>query len=117
MSDSALDIESLLRQAFAPVEPSAELEARLESTLNDLWQTAQEELDAWELSAMRDPRNWVRPVTTTAIGAGAAVGLVLIRTQRKRHHRRAEADNVLDLAERTLRDLAHEAGRIFDDLK
>ena len=54
---------------------------------------AAEELEAWELSAMRDPRNWVRPVAAAAVGSGAAVGLVLVRTQRRRHKRRREADS------------------------
>ena len=42
-------------------------------------------------------------------------GLVLVRTQRKRHKRRAASDNVLELAEHTVRDLAHEAGKLIDE--
>ena len=93
------DIESLLRRALSPVEPPKELEARLESTLGSLVDMAAEELEAWELSAMRDPRNWVRPVAAAAIGSGAAVGLVLVRTQRRRHKRRKDADSSGDLLE------------------
>ena len=33
---------------------------------------AADELEAWELSAMRDPRNWVRPAA--AVVAGSAAG-------------------------------------------
>ena len=77
---------------------------------------AAEELESWEMAAMRDPRNWVRPVAAAAIGSGAAVGLVLVRTQRRRHKRRKEADSAIDLFSRTLRDLAREARRVADDV-
>ena len=65
---------------------------------------------------MRDPRKWVRPVAAAAVGSGAAVGLVLVRTQRRRHKRRKESDNSVDLLGRTLRDLAREARRVADDV-
>jgi hypothetical protein len=110
------DIESLLKRALSPVEPPKELEARLEGTLGSLVDMAADELEAWEMSAMRDPRNWVRPVAAAAIGSGAAVGLALVRTQRRRHKRRREAHNAADLLGRTLRDLAREARRVGDDL-
>ena len=55
MSSGATDFEALLRQALAPVEPPADLAQRVELTLVSLTELAQEELDAWELSAMRDP--------------------------------------------------------------
>ena len=68
---------------------------------------------------MRDPRNWpraaFRPAAAVVVGSGAAVGLVVLRTRRKRHKRRAQAHSALDLAERTLRDLAREALRVFED--
>jgi hypothetical protein len=110
------DIESLLRRALSPVDPPKELEARLEGTLGSLVDMAAEELEAWELSTMRDPRNWVRPVAAAAIGSGAAVGLVLVRTQRRRHKRRREANSAVDLLGRTVRDLAREARRVADDV-
>jgi hypothetical protein len=110
------DIESLLKRALSPVEPPKELEARLEGTLGSLVGMAAEELESWELSAMRDPRNWVRPVAAAAVGSGAAVGLVLVRTQRRRHKRRKESDSSVDLLRRTLRDLAREARRVADDV-
>jgi hypothetical protein len=115
MSDYA-DMESMLRRALSPVEPSKELEARLETTLGSLVDMAAEELEAWEMAAMRDPRNWVRPVAAAAIGSGAAVGLVLVRTQRRRHKRRKEAHSAFDLLGRTMRDLAREARRVSDDV-
>jgi len=110
------DIESLLKRALSPVEPPKELQARLEGTLGSLVDMAAEELEAWELSTMRDPRNWVRPVAAAAIGSGAAVGLVLVRTQRRRHKRRKESDSAVDLIGRTVRDLAREARRVADDV-
>jgi hypothetical protein len=116
MSEQFADIESLLRRALSPVEPPKELQARLEATLGSLVGMAADELEAWEMSAMRDPRNWVRPVAAAAIGSGAAVGLVLVRTQRRRHKRRKEADSPVDLLGRTLRDLAREARRVADDV-
>ena len=113
MSD--FDFELLLRQALAPIEPPAELEERLENRFSEAYELAAEELESWELGAMRDPRNWHKPVVATAVGGAAAIGLVLVRTQRRRHHRRAESDNLLELAESTVRDLAREAGRLIDD--
>jgi len=110
------DFESLLKRALSPVEPPKELEARLELTFGSLVYMAAEELEAWELSSMRDPRNWVRPVAAAAVGSGAAIGLVLVRTQRRRHKRRNESHGAVDLLNRTLRDLAREARRVADDV-
>ena len=110
------DFESLLKRALSPVEPPKELEARLELTFGSLVDMAAEELEAWELSSMRDPRNWVRPVAAAAVGSGAAIGLVLMRTQRRRHKRRNESHGAVDLLNRTLRDLAREARRVADDV-
>jgi hypothetical protein len=116
VSESYADFETMIKRALAPVEPPKELEARLEVTLGSLVDMAAEELEAWELSAMRDPRNWVRPVAAAAIGSGAAVGLVLVRTQRRRHKRRKESHSPADLLGRTMRDLAREARRVADDV-
>lgn len=119
MSESFGNIETRLRQALAPVEPPEELTLRLEGTLGSLVELAADELEGWELSSMRDPRNWprtaLRPAAAVLIGSGAAAGLVILRTRRKRHKRRAQAHNALDLAERTLRDLGREALRVFED--
>jgi hypothetical protein len=119
MSD-AYDIEAALRRALAPVEPPAELELRLEATLTSLVEVAADELDSFELAAIKDPRNWpgvaLRPAFAVVVGTGAAVGLVVLRTQRRRHKRRAVSRGVLDLAERTVRDAAKEALRVFEDI-
>jgi hypothetical protein len=114
MSDPiAADIEGLLRQAFRPVEPPESLSTRLESTLQELSDLAAEELDSWELSAMRDPRNWVRPVAAVAIGTAAGAGLVVLRV-RSQHRKQKKHFHGVELAERTLRSAADEVRRIVD---
>jgi hypothetical protein len=77
------DFEGLLRQALAPVEPPEDLSQRLESALTSLTELAAGELEAWELSAMRDPRNWVRPAAAVVVGSTAGVALVLLRARRR----------------------------------
>jgi hypothetical protein len=115
----SLDIEARLRQALAPVDPPAELAARMELRLGSLVELAADELDAWELSAIRDPRNWPRaalgPAAAVLVATGAGAGLVVLRTRRKRHKRRAQAHGALDLVERTMRDIGREALRVFED--
>jgi hypothetical protein len=114
------DFEVRLRQALAPVDPPDDLEERLQTTLGSLVELAAEELEAWELTAMKDPRNWPRaalgPAAAVVIGTGAAAGLIVLRTRGKRQKRRAAAHNALDLAERTLRDAGREALRVFRDV-
>ena len=109
------DFELLLREAFAPIEPPEDLEARLEERLTGLVEAAADELEGWELATMKDPRNWVPTITAVGVGGAAAVGLVLVRTQRRRHKRRDISDNVLELAENTVRDLAREANKLIDE--
>ena len=109
------DFELLLREALAPIDPPAELEARVEERLTELVEAAVGELEDWELGAMADPRNWIPTVTAAGVGSAAAVGLVLVRTQRRRHRRRAASDNVIELAGNTVRDLAREAGKLIDE--
>jgi hypothetical protein len=120
MSDQSWTFEDRLREALAPVDPPAELEPRLELTLGSLVELAADELEAWELRAMKDPRNWPRaalgPAAAVVIGTGAAAGLVLLRTRRGRRGRRAQARDALELAESTMRDAAKEALRVFRDV-
>src|SRR3954471_6283309 len=114
-SESAeFEFEILLRRALAPVEPPSDLSDRLETTLSNLTELAADELEAWELSAMRDPRNWVRPVAATVVGGAAGAALVVVRTRQGRKKRQDESAHLLDLAGRTLRDLADEAQSLFD---
>lgn len=108
------DLEGLLRQALSPVEPPERLSERLERTLASITDAAAEELDAWEISAMRDPRNWVRPVVAVGAGTAAGVGLVVLRARAKNKRRRQQANDPLDWAERTLRDLAEEARNLLE---
>ena len=120
MNEGTFDIETMLRQAFTPVEPPVELQVRLENTLGSLIEMAAEELETWELSTLGDPKNWARlgrPAVAAVVGSGAAVGLVVLRTRRQRHRRRAQSANVGELALRTLRDGGREARRLLDDLR
>ena len=120
MSEAArpdFDLEGLLRQALAPVDPPERLSQRLEQTLSTITDAAAEELDAWELETIKDPRNWValhRPAVAVVAGTAAGVGLVLLRTRAKNKRHRTQASDPLDFAERTLRDLADEARRLLD---
>jgi hypothetical protein len=115
MSAGAPDFESLLREALSPVEPPADLAARTESALVNLTELAQEELESWELSTMRDPRNWVRPAAAVVIGAGAGTALVVLRVRLRHRARKQQSSGLLDLAERTISDIAEEARRLLPD--
>jgi hypothetical protein len=83
MAEANFDIEQLLRNALAPVEPSASLSERFDVRLTELTNVAFDELADWELAAMRDPRNWGRPAAAMVIGGAAATALVLVRAQRR----------------------------------
>jgi hypothetical protein len=113
MSSGATDFEALLREALSPVDPPADLVARLELTLINLTELAQEELDAWELSAMRDPRNWVRPAAAAVVGVTAGTALVALRVRGRHRARKQQSSSLLELAERTMQDVADEARRIL----
>jgi hypothetical protein len=113
------DIEARLKAALRPVDPPNELQERLEFTLDSLVELAADELEAWELKAMRDPRNWPRavvPAAAVVVGGAAAAGLVVLRTQRRGRKRRAASHGFGDLAARTLKDAAREARKVVDDL-
>ncbi|HEY2767559.1 MAG TPA: hypothetical protein VGI76_04845 [Solirubrobacteraceae bacterium] len=83
MSEAVPHLEGLLRRALAPVEPPEDLAWRLEDTLTSITELAVEELEGWELSAMRDPRNWVRPAAAVVVGTSAGLALVLLRARRR----------------------------------
>src|SRR6266536_570669 len=108
MSEAA-EFEALLRQALTPVEPPADLAERLEVTLVNLTTLAADELETWELSAMQDPRNWLRPAGAVVVGAAAGTALVLLRARRRQKRR---PQGPLQVAERTMRDLAGEARKL-----
>jgi hypothetical protein len=95
MSEAA-DFERLLHQAFAPVEPPADLSERLEQRLARITEMAVDELESWELQAIRDPRNWARiarPIAAGVIAACAGTALVLVRA--RRNARRSSAQRLL----------------------
>jgi hypothetical protein len=105
MSDHAApdNFEDIIRRALAPVEPPEDLPARLETTLRSLTELAADELEGWELSSMRDPRNWVRPVAAVAIGTAAGAGLIVLgwrRQHRRQRNVRAAAVEVRRLVRR-----------------
>ena len=111
MSDAA-DFELLLRQALTPVGPPADMSERIESTLVNLTELAADELEAWELSAMRDPRNWARPAAAVVVGTTAGAALVLLRARQQRR-RRSRGHNVVEAAEQALKDVYGEARRLL----
>jgi hypothetical protein len=113
MSSGAADFEALLREALSPVDPPADMAQRLELTLVNLTELAQEELDAWELRAMRDPRNWVRPAVAAVIGVSAGTALVVLRVRARHRVRKQRSDSLIELVQRTAHDVAEEAGRIL----
>src|SRR5918996_952636 len=96
-------VERLLRMALTPVEPPEALSDRLERGLSELTDAAADELAEWELSAMSDPRNWVRPVAAVVVGGMAAGGLVLVRARQQQKKRHGSGLRAL---ERSLRDVA-----------
>jgi hypothetical protein len=99
-----LRLEELLRDALRPIEPPDDLASRVESTLTAITEQAAAELSNWaeefsdsELEALRDPRNWVRPVAAVAAGtlAGGALVVVSLRRRRRPTGLRATAESVL----------------------
>ncbi|WP_372789871.1 hypothetical protein [Paraconexibacter sp.] len=117
MSETAfsdIDFEHLVARALRPVDPPANLRERFEQTLTNLADLAGEELEAWELSAMRDPRNWVRPAAATAIGGAAGAALVVLRVRNRQKARLQSSDNALEFVEQTARALAEDAKRLLE---
>ena len=101
-------VERLLRSALVPIDPPEALSDRLERGLSELTEVAAAELADWELSAMRDPRNWARPAAAIMVGSVAAGGLVLVRArqqQKKRH------DTGLHALEKSIRGVADDIER------
>ena len=120
MTEAAPNFESLLREALAPVEPPDDLVERLEGTLTTITELAADELEAWELSAMRDPRNWARPAAAIVAGGAAGTALVLLRARRRAKTttgplgvRMPAVDAAA--AQRTLRELGREARKLFGE--
>jgi hypothetical protein len=96
-------VERLLRSALVPVDPPEAFSDRLERGLSELTEVAAAELADWELSAMRDPRNWVRPAAAIVVGSVAAGGLVLVRARQQQKKRQ---DTGLHALEKSIRGVA-----------
>jgi hypothetical protein len=104
-----MDLEALLSDALRPIEPPESLVGRVETTLSAITEQAAAALGEWaeefsegELQALRDPRNWVRPVAAIAVGGAAAGALVVVgaRRRRKPGGLRGQAERILsDLGE------------------
>ncbi|HMC07467.1 MAG TPA: hypothetical protein VKG89_08760 [Solirubrobacterales bacterium] len=101
---SRRNLEALLSDALRPIEPPDDLASRVENTLTAITEQAAAELSSWaeelsegELEALRDPRNWVRPVAAVAAGtvAGGALVVVSMRRRRRPGGIRAAAESVL----------------------
>ncbi|MGV1047479.1 MAG: hypothetical protein ACOYD4_02990 [Solirubrobacterales bacterium] len=97
MGASSWDVESLLADALRPIEPPERLSGRVEDTLSAVTQAAAEELSDWaeelsesELRALRDPRNWVRPVVAVGAG-GVATGALVVLELRRRSKQKGES--------------------------
>jgi len=106
LTGSTWDVERMLGDALRPIEPPERLSGRFEDTLAAVTQAAAEELSDWadelsesELRALRDPRNWVRPVVAVGAGGIATGALVLLEARRRSRRQaggrlRAAADRV-----------------------
>ena len=89
-----IDVERLLADALRAIEPPESLSGRFEETLSAVTQAAADQLSDWaeelsdsELKALRDPRNWVRPVVAVTAGSVATGALVLLEVRRRGRHR------------------------------
>jgi hypothetical protein len=91
VADARPELERLLADALRPIEPPEDLAGRMEQTLSAVTEAAASELSEWadelsdaELAALRDPRNWVRPVAAVTAGGVAGTALVLLELRRRR---------------------------------
>lgn len=94
LDPASLRIERLLSDALQPIDPPERLSERLHTTFSAITQAAADELSDWadeltdtEMEALRDPRNWVRPVVAVAAGSVATGALVLLEARRRNRQR------------------------------
>jgi hypothetical protein len=97
------DVEALLGDVLKPIEPPERLSGRIENTFTALSSAAATELSDWaeelsdsEMRALREPRNWVRPVVAVGVGGVATGALVLFELRRRG---KAEASGLKGLAD------------------
>ena len=90
------DVERLLRSALVPIDPPGSLTDRLERRLTEQLDAAADELAEWELGAMRDPRNWGRPVGAALMLTAASGTLVLVRARQQHKKRQASGLKALE---------------------
>ena len=88
--ESTWDVEALLGDVLRPIEPPELLSGRIEDTFTALSAAAATELSDWaeelsdsEMRALRDPRNWIRPVVAVGAGGAAAGALVVMELRRR----------------------------------
>jgi hypothetical protein len=105
------EVERLLRSALVPIEPPEALSDRLERHLTEITEAAADELGDLELSAMRDPRNWARPIAAAAVVGVAGGALVVVRARQQQKKREARG---LDALERGLHDVVRQVRRRID---
>lgn len=72
LSMDEIRIENLLADALKPVDPPQRMSDRLHDTFSAISDAAASDLSDWaeeltesELESLRDPRNWIRPVTAS----------------------------------------------------
>lgn len=120
MTEAAPNFENVLREALSPVDPPVDLAVRLEDALRSITELAADELQEWELAAMRDPRNWARPVAAAVVGTAAGTALVLLSARRRAQAKVSRGvtqvrafDRARQGAEQTLRDASTQARKLL----
>ena len=111
MSEARFDMEALLRSALTPVDPPEALSDRLERHLTELTDLAAEELAEWELGAMRDPRNWARPVAAATVIGVAGGALVIVRARQRSKKKQVTGLRAL---EQGLQDVVERVGKTLE---
>jgi len=114
MNEAMPNFESLLREALAPWSRRRPGGAPGEHA-HQHPEMAADELEAWELSSMRDPRNWVRPAAAVVAGASRdrARDPAGAQTSARCCRRLGCAARP---AERTVRDISRETRKLLGDL-
>ena len=105
------DLEQRLRYALVPVEPPGSLTDRLDARLTAMTDAAADELAEWELGAMGDPRNWLRPIAAAAVCGAAGGALILVRA-RQQHQKRQVSG--LKALERGVREVVGDVRQRLD---